>query len=72
MNGPTATKALRDSGCNILLVGLTGNVLQEDVNFFLQHGANAVLPKPLTVTRFLKCLIELTKIQVDLNTTSAV
>lgn len=66
MNGPTATRKLRNADCRILIIGLTGNVLQEDVKFFLQHGANAVLPKPLTVVRFIQCLLDLTKIQLDL------
>jgi len=47
MNGPTATAKLREMGCSCLIVGVTGNVLPADVTFFMEHGANAVLPKPL-------------------------
>ncbi|KAJ1398495.1 CheY-like superfamily, partial [Ochromonadaceae sp. CCMP2298] len=45
MNGPTATKQLREMGCDCYIVGVTGNVMQADVDVFLQHGANAVLAK---------------------------
>jgi len=49
MNGPTATRELRKLGCNILIIGVTGNVLPSDVSFFKEHGADAVLPKPLCI-----------------------
>ncbi|KAJ1424278.1 hypothetical protein B484DRAFT_363533 [Ochromonadaceae sp. CCMP2298] len=49
MNGPTATKTLRDMGCDLPIVGVTGNVLAEDQQFFLDHGLNYVLRKPLSV-----------------------
>jgi len=47
LNGPAATKQLRDMGCTCLIVGITGNVLPEDVKHFKACGAQAVLPKPL-------------------------
>lgn len=49
MNGPTATKELRNMGFNVPIIGITGNVLPQDVEMFLSHGANAVLAKPLTL-----------------------
>ena len=49
MNGPSAAKALRDHGVTIPIIGLTGNVLKQDVQIFKDHGANVVLPKPLTI-----------------------
>jgi CheY-like chemotaxis protein len=52
MNGPTATKILRDLGHKVPIIGLTGNVLQEDGDVFMAHGANAVLHKPLNITKF--------------------
>ncbi|KAJ1401950.1 CheY-like superfamily, partial [Ochromonadaceae sp. CCMP2298] len=48
MNGPTATKTLRDMGCDLPIVGVTGNVLADDLQFFMEHGLNFVLTKPLT------------------------
>ena len=47
MNGPTATRRIREMGFAGTIVGVTGNVLHEDRQFFLSHGADAVLPKPL-------------------------
>ena len=52
MNGPTATKKLRELGCTCLIVGVTGNVLPEDVQHFKSHGATHVLVKPLVVETF--------------------
>ena len=49
MNGPTATKKLRELGCKCLIVGVTGNVLPDQVATFKSHGADAVLPKPLVI-----------------------
>jgi CheY-like chemotaxis protein len=51
MNGPDATRIIRDKGYqDVLIIGVTGNVLTEDVNYFISHGANIVLPKPVKVS----------------------
>lgn len=47
MDGPTACKHIRDMGCDSFIVGLTGNVMPEDIEHFKSCGANGVLPKPL-------------------------
>ncbi|KAJ1429452.1 histidine kinase-like ATPase [Ochromonadaceae sp. CCMP2298] len=52
MNGPTATKHLREMGCVSYIVGVTGNVMKEDVDVFHEHGANTVLAKPLRLEVF--------------------
>merc|ERR1711939_484164 len=49
MNGPTATRILRSLGYTNPIIGITGNVLPEDVSFFKSNGANEVLAKPLKV-----------------------
>ena len=46
MDGPTSAKAIRAENCNSLIVGITGNILPDDVSYFKACGANAVLPKP--------------------------
>jgi CheY-like chemotaxis protein len=46
MDGPSATKLLRENGCDAFIVGVTGNVMAEDVAHFKKCGANAVLHKP--------------------------
>ncbi|KAJ1407515.1 histidine kinase-like ATPase, partial [Ochromonadaceae sp. CCMP2298] len=52
MNGPTSTKNLREMGCDSYIVGVTGNVMQEDMDVFHEHGADAVLAKPLRIEIF--------------------
>ena len=49
MDGPTAAKQIREQLKNdsINIVGITGNVLPDDVKFFLEAGANDVLAKPV-------------------------
>jgi CheY-like chemotaxis protein len=63
MNGPTATARLREMGCTCLIVGVTGNVLPADVLYFLDHGANNVLPKPLVLEDFEQLLYQPGSIQ---------
>ena len=46
MNGPSACQAMRERGCDSYIVGVTGNVMSEDVAHFRSCGANWVLPKP--------------------------
>jgi len=48
MKGPDATAELRRLGFNTLIVGITGNVMESDVSFFMSHGADAVIAKPLS------------------------
>lgn len=58
LDGPSAARVIRDSGCNTYIVGLTGNVLPEDVAFFRSRGANAVLPKPLRYVDLMNLWVE--------------
>lgn len=50
MSGPAAAREVRSLGCDVFIVGVTGNLLPEDVSHFLSCGANAVLPKPFTIS----------------------
>jgi CheY-like chemotaxis protein len=54
LDGPSAARRLRDHKCDLLIIGVTGNVLPEDKAHFLDHGANAVLSKPLSLTELLE------------------
>lgn len=56
MNGPTAVKELRKLGCNCVIVGISGNVLKSDVDYFKSCGADAVLPKPFDVNQLMQIL----------------
>ena len=46
MNGPETSKKIRELGYNIPIIGLTGNIMEDDINYFIQQGANEVLGKP--------------------------
>jgi CheY-like chemotaxis protein len=49
MNGPEATKAIRSLGYHGPIIGITGNMMASDVDYFMESGANVILPKPLSV-----------------------
>ena len=49
MNGPTAAANIRALGYEGFIVGITGNLLPEDIQHFRSCGADAVLPKPFTM-----------------------
>lgn len=63
LNGPDTTKALRDLGYCMPIFGLTGNVMQDDIQYFLSSGADHVLAKPLQVIEFMDMYNGLSKIQ---------
>ena len=46
-NGPGAAKQMRHLGCRSYILGVRGNVLQEDVRRFEDSGADGVLAKPV-------------------------
>ena len=57
MDGPTATKLIKESGFKGVIIGLTGNVLEADMETFTSHGADIVLTKPLDVQLYDNYLI---------------
>jgi two-component system, sensor histidine kinase len=57
MDGPSAARRLRDHRCELLIIGVTGNVLPEDKAHFLACGANAVLAKPLVVSELFEVIL---------------
>ena len=59
MDGPTATKAIRNLGYKNPIIGITGNVLAMDRKMFMDAGATNVLFKPLTLALFNDCIKEL-------------
>ncbi len=58
MNGPDAVKAIRRIGYTGFVVGVTGNLLPEDVGYFLDCGADAVLGKPFKYRDLEQLLME--------------
>jgi signal transduction histidine kinase/ActR/RegA family two-component response regulator len=49
LDGPSAARRLREEKCDLLIIGVTGNVLPEDKAHFIRQGANVVLEKPLNM-----------------------
>jgi CheY-like chemotaxis protein len=72
LNGPKATQRLRELGCRVIVIGVTGNVLQEDRDFFLRHGADAVLPKPVKINGLLEVFEKLAAERVAAAAAAAV
>jgi signal transduction histidine kinase/CheY-like chemotaxis protein len=58
MDGPTAAKVIRELGSDAFIVGVTGNVMAEDIRHFKDHGANHVLPKPIKIPDLEALLVE--------------
>ena len=58
MDGPTATQRIRTEGCDSFIVGITGNVLQQDVEHFKACGADGVLGKPFQIEELESLWIE--------------
>jgi CheY-like chemotaxis protein len=56
MIGPIAAKIMRNNGYKGLIIGVTGNGLQPDVDYFLSHGANRVLIKPVSIEQINQCI----------------
>mmetsp|Transcript_331 Transcript_331/g.616 ORF Transcript_331/g.616 Transcript_331/m.616 type:complete len:888 (+) Transcript_331:132-2795(+) len=52
LNGPEATKRLREMKIDVKIIGLTGNVMSDDVSYFLRCGADGVLFKPFDIKKF--------------------
>jgi len=51
LNGPDATERIRDLGYSGIILGVTGNFLSEDIDLFLERGANEVIPKPVSLKK---------------------
>jgi len=52
LTGVEAARKIREMGYDGMIVGITGNVAQDDIDVFLDNGADIVLPKPLEMDRF--------------------
>ena len=47
MNGLDASRTIRSIGYDGPIIGVTGNVLDDDIECFLKNGVNEVLSKPV-------------------------
>ena len=58
MNGPEAVQHMRaELGYRGAVIGITGNALPEDLTYFKDHGANAVITKPLTNAKLMEAIL---------------
>ena len=54
-------RRIRQLGCTDLKIfGLTGNLMPEDVERFMQAGSNLVLEKPLNLAAFEDAMLDVT------------
>lgn len=53
MDGPTAIQNIRRKGYNGLVVGVTGNVLNDQIDSFKSSGVDEVLSKPVDINLLL-------------------
>jgi CheY-like chemotaxis protein len=61
MRGRDAVKLMRDLKYQGRILGVTGNVLQADIDDFLAQGVNQVILKPLTIDKFKQALEDVNK-----------
>jgi CheY-like chemotaxis protein len=59
LDGPSATKVIRDLGYTSPIFGVTGNAVESDVDFFLAHGADRVMIKPFNFQLFNQNMAEM-------------
>eukprot|EP00604_Paraphysomonas_vestita_P000418 CAMPEP_0174826082 /NCGR_PEP_ID=MMETSP1107-20130205/43482_1 /TAXON_ID=36770 /ORGANISM="Paraphysomonas vestita, Strain GFlagA" /LENGTH=393 /DNA_ID=CAMNT_0016058497 /DNA_START=519 /DNA_END=1700 /DNA_ORIENTATION=+ len=59
MNGGQATQEIRQLGFSNPIIGVTGNIMENDVKNFLDMGATVVIGKPVTIEGLEKILFEL-------------
>jgi CheY-like chemotaxis protein len=59
MDGPSATKEIRQIGFEGKVVGVTGYAEQADIDNFVDSGADEILVKPVKVAIFKKVLVDL-------------
>ena len=60
MNGLDATKSIKSLLETIRIVGVTGNALKNEIDSFLDAGADKVMVKPLNLEDFFHYLSDLT------------
>lgn len=59
MRGTEATTKIRALGFQGMVIAVTGNALPEDVKDFLDHGADAVMPKPFDLDTFKALVLDM-------------
>jgi CheY-like chemotaxis protein len=60
MDGPTATKTIREMAYNSPIFGVTGNAI-DSIDIFLSSGADRVMIKPFNFDLFNQNILEMTR-----------
>lgn len=58
MTGPEAARKIRNHGMDVFIVGVTGNLMPEDVDYFQECGAGAILSKPFRMSELDNLIFE--------------
>mmetsp|Transcript_18985 Transcript_18985/g.47137 ORF Transcript_18985/g.47137 Transcript_18985/m.47137 type:complete len:904 (+) Transcript_18985:165-2876(+) len=58
MTGPEAARVIRSYGSDVFIVGVTGNLMPEDVDYFHECGAGAILSKPFRMSELDNLIFE--------------
>lgn len=58
MSGPEASAIIREMENDVLMLGVTGNLLPEDIGHFMDCGVDSVLPKPMKYEELMELLVE--------------
>lgn len=58
MTGPEAARVIRSYGSDVFIVGVTGNLMPEDVDYFQECGAGAILSKPFRMSELDNLIFE--------------
>jgi CheY-like chemotaxis protein len=72
MDGPEAARRLRSMGYNGIIIGVTGNGNESDVELFRQSGVNEILMKPLHMDKFWSILIGKCMVSLHLHSVSII
>lgn len=62
LDGPNATKQIREAGFTGKIYGVTGNFTENDVDMFMNHGVDKVFIKPLRVCHIQEIISSVTKV----------
>jgi CheY-like chemotaxis protein len=62
MRGRDAVRHIREMGYKGRIFGVTGNVLQSDIDDFKANGADLVILKPMSIDKFKQAMEETARV----------
>ena len=67
MRGTIASATIRGLGYQGVIIGVTGNALEDDVADFKKHGVDVVMPKPFEIAAFKKHYMRLSALNITME-----